>query len=129
MIFEVSLPFCHLKFYNNLVVSSINEGITLTQKLSDEITNIALKHFNDEDFIYITNRVNSYSVDPTVYFSVSKIENLKAFVVVSKQPISLQNTEIEKLFLDKTFELFEDIDTALSWSNKILRENSKLKEN
>ena len=128
MIFEVNLPFCHLKFYNNLVVSSINEGVALTQDLSDQIIEVALNHFVDQRFVYITHRINSYSVDPTVYFSVSQIENLLAFVVVSKQPISLQNTEIEKLFLDKTFELFEDLDTALSWSNKVIKKNSKLNE-
>jgi len=46
----------------------------------------------NEAFVYITHRVNSYSVDPTIYISVSKIENLVGFAVVFINQMALSST-------------------------------------
>ncbi|AUC76316.1 hypothetical protein CW732_11825 [Olleya sp. Bg11-27] len=77
-------------------------------------------------FVYITNRIHSYSVDPIIYKDVSQIKTLQGFAVVS-QTQSGKNAEIERLFLNKPFEIFTDIEDAKTWASKIIKENSNNK--
>ena len=49
--------------------------------------------------------------------------NLKGFAVVTKTLLAKKNAEIEKLFLNKPFEIFSDIDEALSWAKSVIDDN------
>ncbi len=73
-------------------------------------------------FVYITNRINSYSVDPQIYFETSKIKNLAGFAVVSKKYKAKSNAEIEKMFFSKPFEIFGDLDSAKKWATQLLED-------
>jgi hypothetical protein len=128
MINTVTLSFCSLQIYNNIVVSIINEGIVLTQDLIDEMVETIVPSFKGEDFVYITHRINSYSVDPTIYISVSKIKNLVGFAVVSTNHMALSSTDIERLFLKKPFEVFSELDKSIQWANKLLKKKQTIKE-
>ena len=50
----------------------------------------------------------------------SKIKNLKGFAVVSKDYKAKSNAEVEKLFLNKPLEIFDDLNKAISWKDSIL---------
>lgn len=128
MIKTIHLSSCTLKVYNDIIIAQINEGVVLIQTITDEMVDFIIPYFNGKPFVYITHRVHSYSVDPTVYISVSKIENLKGFGVVSTNHISLSSTDIEKLFLKKPFEIFTKLDEAIQWANIILKNERKIEE-
>lgn len=63
----------------------MNEGITVIPEYNDILISLANTYFPQRDFVYITHRKNSYSVDPTIYIETSKISNLRAFVVIAQQ--------------------------------------------
>ena len=68
---RIELDFCILHFFDGYVISYINEGEIVTFDKSSIITKTAVELYGSSKFVYITNRVNSYSVDPSVYFAVS----------------------------------------------------------
>ncbi|WP_243835783.1 hypothetical protein [Gelidibacter sediminis] len=79
------------------------------------LVNIVDTYFRDREFVYITHRINSYAVDPSVYFETSKIKNLRAFVVVSNDYKAKSNAEVEMLFSSKPFKIFDNLEDAVSW--------------
>jgi len=80
-------------------------------------------HFQNKAFVYITHRIHSYSVDPTVYLETVKIPNLVALAVVSDDPIQKSQTKVEKTFFKKEFRQFNDMESALAWKDEVLRNN------
>jgi hypothetical protein len=128
MINTVNLSFCTLEIYNNIVISKINEGVVLTQDLINEMVETIVPSFNNLPFVYITHRIHSYSVDPTIYISVSNIKNLIGFGVVSTNHMALSSTDIERLFLKKPFEVFSELDKGIHWANTLLNKKCRVKE-
>lgn len=113
------LDFCILKFYNNYVICIINKGVHLSVELSDKMVEIALNYYSEKPFVYITQRLHKYTVDSDVYVKISKLNTLAGFVVVSDEKPSIKNALLEKLFLDKPFQIFNNLDDAILWANNI----------
>ena len=113
-------PFCTIEVYDNYVISCINEGFHLTPDKNKVLEDISSEYFSDKPFVYISYRKNSYSVDPSIYLQTSKINNLYGMAVVAKVPLAKGNAQIEKLFLNKPFEIFSSLDEAKSWVKIIL---------
>ncbi len=123
LITSLSYHFGILEVYNNFVLAVMKEGITVKPEYNEYLIEIAEKHFKNKPFGYITNRKNSYSVDPRIYYETSKINNLVAFSVVSVKKINLTNVELEKIFLKKPFKHFTELNNAIQWVNEIVNSN------
>ena len=121
------LDFCILKFYDNYVISIINEGVTITEEISQKISEAAVNYYKNKPFVYITHRIHSYTVNPNVYLNVSKIKNLIGLAVVSESKWSIKNAILEKIFLDKPFQIFSNLDDAILWVNNISHMNTEIK--
>ncbi len=113
------LDFCILKFYDNYIISILNEGVNLTVEMSNKMSKIALDYYQGKPFVYITNRVHNYTVDSEVYTEISKMKTLAGFVVVSDKKLSIKNALLEKIFLDKPFQIFNNLDDAILWAKTI----------
>ena len=111
----LNYEFCEVEVYNNYIVVVMHEGINLTPKKNEVLLNIAIKYFKNTPFGYITHRIHSYSVDPSIYFETSKIENLVAFAVVSSKQINITNSKLEKIFYKNPFQHFIELEDAISW--------------
>lgn len=116
---ELTYPFGKVTIYDNYLITVMNEGITVTPNLNDVLANIAETYYKNKCFVYITHRVNSYSVDPNIYFKTSQISNLKGFAVVSGKKIVIDNTDLESAFLSKPFKSFTKIEDAIDWANTL----------
>jgi hypothetical protein len=112
--------FCTMHIYDNYMIVVINEGVTVTPEHNDVLLNVADTYYKNKPFVYITHRLNSYAVDPAIYKETSKIENLAGFCVVSADYKAKRNAEIEKLFLNKPFEIFDTIEDATTWVNQVI---------
>jgi len=117
---RLKYDFCEVHIYDNYMIVIINEGETILPRHNQILINIAETYFVKKNFVYITHRLNSYSVDTAIYFETSKIENLVGFAVVSKDFKAKSNVEVEKLFLNKAFEVFNTLEEAIAWSKLIL---------
>ncbi|WP_347926234.1 hypothetical protein [Pontimicrobium sp. SW4] len=120
MLKSLKYSFCTIDVYNDYVISRINEGFHLTPDKNKILEDIANDYFIDKPFVYITHRKHSYSVDPSIYLQTSKVKNLIGFAVVAEAPLSKGNAEIEKLFLNKPFEIFSDLDDAIKWAKSLV---------
>jgi hypothetical protein len=99
----------------------MDTGVNLKLDNNSVLTNLVDTYYKGKPFVYITYRINSYSVDPAIYKETSKIQNLKGFCVVSKNFIAKSTAQIEKLFLDKPFEIFDTLPEATAWAQNILK--------
>ncbi len=113
------LDFCILKFYDNYVISILNEGVNLTVEMSNNMSQIALDYYKGKRFVYISHRLHNYTVDSDVYTEISKMKTLDGFVVVSDEKPSIKNALLEKIFLNKPFQIFNNIDDAILWADNI----------
>lgn len=120
MIASLKYHFGKLDVYEKYVLAVINEGEHVVPAYNTYLVNIAEKYFNNKNFAYITHRVNSYSVDPSIYIETSKIKNLVCFSVVSKNKINLSNAQVEELFLNKPFKAFSNLAEAIKWSEAFI---------
>ena len=108
-----------MHLYDTYLVVEINEGVHVTPSHNDVLVEISEKHYKNKPFVYLTNRVNSYSVDPAIYSKTSQINNLTGFAVISKDYKAKSNAEIEKLFLNKPFEIFDSLSEAVKWAKSL----------
>ncbi len=116
----LTFDFCKMSIYNNYVVVVMNEGVNITPEHNTVLIEVTETYFLDKPFVYITHRINSYSVDPKIYFETAKIKNLKGFAVVSSNYQAKTNAKIEQMFFDKPFEIFNTLEDAFKWSDKLI---------
>ncbi|OIQ23749.1 hypothetical protein [Lacinutrix sp. MedPE-SW] len=117
----ITLAFVDISFFENYFIGSFKEGELVTKEKTETITKLALDFYKSKPFVYISNRVNSYAVDPSIYRYILSVKNLAGFAVVSKNTIALNNAKFEKLFFKKPFETFKTIDEAIQWKNMLLK--------
>lgn len=120
MLDVLKFDFCDMHIHDNYLRVIMNEGVTITPAHNETLLNIVDTYFKNKKFVYISHRLNSYSVDPAIYIETSKIDSLIGFAVVSKDYKAKSNAEIEKLFFHKPFEIFTTLEAAVSWANLLL---------
>ncbi|MEM7186848.1 MAG: hypothetical protein AAF466_09330 [Bacteroidota bacterium] len=103
-------------FYPNIVIVEAHEGVTINYKTAFSILLRGLQITGFKPVVYISNRINSYSVDPNDYKYLNKISSLKAIAIVSKLESARQNAKLEKEFSKKDLEIFEDLNDAYLWA-------------
>lgn len=116
----LQLPFCDLEFYENYVIGIIKDGINISEKETDIVTSAADLFFKKKPFVYISKRINSYSVNPVIYKSLSENLNMVGFAVVSSNYFSLTTAKVEKLFYNRPFGIFNAIEEAKHWASDLL---------
>ncbi|MFL0352474.1 hypothetical protein [Xanthomarina sp. GH4-25] len=119
----ITYPFGKVTIHDNFLIFVMNEGITVLPEYNEILVEIATTFFKNKRFVYITHRINSYSVDPNIYFKTSQIENLIGFAVVTGDKIYRDNVALEKTFFSKPFKSFTELNDAIDWANKLI-ENS-----
>ncbi len=112
---EYELEVGKIQVYNDYMVTTFDEGATLTLERAYQIIGIAEIHFRDKNFGFISLRRNSYAVDPSIYNYLRELDNLKAFAIVSIKEIDMHNFKVEKMFYKKPMKFFIEYTNALAW--------------
>lgn len=99
----------------------MNEGVHVIPEFNEELIKLANSYFADKEFVYITHRKHSYSVDPRIYTETSKIPNLAGFAVVSDKEIPMSTAQVEKIFLNKPMQVFDTVEQAVKWVEIVIR--------
>jgi hypothetical protein len=126
---EFNYPFGDLYLFKGFVISEIKEGVIFSwenhaKKMVEDISEFAKT--NGENIVYISHRVNSYSVIATDWVKFFKHSySLKGYGVVGYTNTSFLNTMIENLFFKNKIKRFRDINAAVEWAtSKVLEELS-----
>lgn len=115
---EIELDFGLVTIHDNILIAKLDEGVLFDVENNRILLEIGNEVFNGEDYGYISHRVNSYAVDPMVYFESASAKNLKAIAVVSSNEMTRRNAEeVEKKFYkdNNCFEVFETLEEAVTW--------------
>ncbi len=113
-------------FYPNFIVGEFNEGVHVTQKNAAEPIRMAQEIYGtDKPLIYVSHRLNSYSMDPIGYEAISKMfPNFKGFAIVSENRYRRMIAKLERLFIKKPIAVFYDLESAFEWGETILVEEA-----
>lgn len=117
---ETHFDFGKVKIQDDIVVAEMKEGVTIDINYTIELLQFCKNQFKEKTYGYISNRVNSYSVNPTVYLYTAKNSNVRAIAIVSADPIHRKNAAIERQFFQYPFEVFATLEEATAWIDKVL---------
>lgn len=87
-----------------------------------EMLNLAKEYFgNKTPFIYITNRINSYSFHPTVHFkTVALFPNLIGYATVTYDEINHKIAQLEESFMNRPAKNFRTLEDAIAWAEQLI---------
>ena len=126
---KIELDFGTISIFDKILICECKEGVLLDVKSNRKILEIGNKVFNQQAFGYISNRVNSYAVDPMVYRESAEHPELKAIAVVTKSDIVRQSAVLEQKFYTNknSFQVFSSLTEAKDWIKEIIDHQSKEK--
>ncbi len=109
-------------FYENFIVAEIKENVSLDFESGKELFLLAYEYYkNIIPYVYISNRVNSYSIKPTAHYKLNNIlPNFKGYAIVVYDAINYEVSELEKLFTNRPTSIFNNLDDAIRWSEEIV---------
>ena len=107
-------------FYDNIVVVEAKEGIIMSYKTGFSILLKGLSYMGNRPWVYISNRLHSYSIKPTDYKYLNKVPTLRAVGVVNYNEVGHANAELEAKFCKKPFQTFDNILDAVIWGGTYL---------
>ncbi len=113
---KLETEIANIYFYKRMVVVEAHEGVTLSFKTGFATLLHGLRIGGFKPFIYIANRINSYSVSPMDYKYLNKIKPLRGIAIVSDTESARNNAELEKNFCSKPLEIFETLEQAHAWA-------------
>lgn len=111
--------------FDEFLICQIEEGVNITPEHTEVLNQIIKKHFQGKNLVYISNRVNSYSVDPITYKETEIIPNLIAIAIVPDNETMKKNAQYERYFYGKSFEIYDNLSKAIEWSHEIITKYNK----
>ncbi len=114
------------EIHENFVIVRFDEGSNVSVEDWKEIMKVLLDNFSGK-FAWISDRINSYSIDPTILLVPDFIEELYNFACLAQVNYGKNlkdSTEIAKDFLSVKvpFRSFVTLDDALNWVREMLRD-------
>ncbi len=125
---EINYSFGTVYIFNGYVISEINKGLSFNWKdhgkvIVDDV--VCFLGTDGSELIYISNRINSYSVvasDWLKYFKNSY--SLKEYYIVSETKTSKLGLMVENLFFNNKIKKFNSLHAAINWIKKGIDEMS-----
>ena len=115
---KVEMPFGNFYFFEKFVISEINEGEHFDWEKVQQIMNMVFHHYKENFKIaYISNRVNSYSMEPQTWMKIKKndLNFIVAAAIIIYDEISLEIATLEKTFTTNSIKRCFSIDEAVNW--------------
>jgi len=122
------LHFGQFQIYPNIMIGEIFEGIHFNQLHNDVVWDLALSEYGtDREFGYISNRTQTYSIDPMVHYKNRGFSNLKCMAIVEPNGVKPSTIGIESKFFNKDgLQAFCNIKDAMAWVTTVLQKSKGL---
>ncbi|MFG6687662.1 hypothetical protein ACGK9U_13840 [Mariniflexile sp. HNIBRBA6329] len=115
---ELNYPFGNVFIFDGYVVSEINRGVILNWEDHAKVITEDISCFlgtDGSDLIYISHRINSYSVIPYDWLKFFKNNyQLKGYFIVSENKLRILNSLVESLFFNSQIKCFNNLHTAIN---------------
>lgn len=114
---ELHLDFGHFELHKDYVIGTINEGVHFDLELNKILEKNFIAHFGFKNpFVYISNRINDYSIDPMVHKYNSAIDSLRAIAILETPHHKPTTIDVEsRFFKPKPLQIFKDKKEAYEW--------------
>jgi hypothetical protein len=111
------------EFYRNYFIGRIQEGVNAGPDFVDSLTELIQKHYSGRQCIYISDRVNSYSLDPVATNDLISRNNIRfAGVVIYTQQQRNVSFYEKQFFQGTNICFFDSSGAAKSWAEQKLLE-------
>ncbi|MEZ4859356.1 MAG: hypothetical protein R2781_11155 [Flavobacteriaceae bacterium] len=107
-------------FYENIVVFEAQEGAIISHETALQILQKGIQIMKLRPLVYISNRIHSYSVNPTDFKYLEAVPTIKGFAFVNYTMESRINAQYEANFFKKPFQSFDSLEEAYHWAKEIL---------
>lgn len=104
-----------LTFYDTYVIAEAKENTIVTSRVTEEILQVILAHFEGRSFTVISHRKNNYSIKEDAY-SPKLFKKVLGMAVVSGNPTVKEKAINEQLQFRNSFAFFENLEDAQSWA-------------
>ncbi|MCP4188974.1 MAG: hypothetical protein GY763_15315 [Gammaproteobacteria bacterium] len=119
MIQETISGFGNFEFYDKYFIGRIYEGVNAGNEFVDHLTDLIQKHYSGRPIIYISDRINSYSLDVVATTDLIRRNKIHFSAIVAYTPIQEELYSYEKKCIEGTdIYLFSNLDAALSWAKQ-----------
>ncbi len=120
----LQFDFGQLTIDDHIIIGEVTQDRHVEMDVVSIVIETANKYFHGEPWAYISNRTNSYSLNPNVHQNTPKIgRNMVAFAVVANSEIKQKIATIEHFFVGNNycFHVCESLDEAVAWVKEKLR--------
>jgi len=114
------LKFCTLRFSPTQVIVECNEGVDIRADHVSSIIECIRDHFGEMPYAYISNRKNTYSVDPREIRRLFQETSAHIAAFVAYSPQCEQVTDFERQFYKLPSRVFTNLDEAIKWTGSML---------
>lgn len=116
------LDFGKVSFFKNYLIIEVAEGISFNHEKAIALSKLTNYHFGNREFGYISNRVNSYSLQPTDYLKIKQaLPNIKVFAIVTYNDFQKASVKIESMFYHDHMFAFDCVKEAVDWVKNQLK--------
>jgi hypothetical protein len=115
------IGFAELFFFEHYVIAQLKEGTVLEPANNKPMVQVLEDHYQDQPFIYISNRTYAYNVSPLTYRESSKIDMLKGICIVTSRKLSQDTARFEGKFYDKGFHVCGALEDGIDWALSTLK--------
>lgn len=114
---KIEFSFGNYYLCENFVVSELNEGIHFDWDKILEVIGAVIDYYGNNIKIgYISNRVESYSIDPQLWLRFHReFDFIIAVATVAYNDFGYINASIEKLFAKVSLKRCDTVDEAIGW--------------
>lgn len=117
---EIKLPFGNFYFFEKFIVSEMNEGIHFDWQRVKILSDLMVSHYGKEkqQLVYLSNRVNSYSIEPQSWLKFDKKYNLfKASGIIAYDQRGGLSVVLERIFSKEKIKRFRSLKEAVDWAH------------
>ncbi|WP_445730854.1 hypothetical protein [Mariniflexile sp.] len=114
---KIELAFGKFFICDHFVVAELNHEIHVDWLIIQKIAHMIIDQYGTSRKIgFISNKVNSYSIDPYVWITFSQeYDFIEAAAIVWYTDAGFMSATLEKMFLKSSVKLCESLEEAVHW--------------
>ncbi len=121
---QVEFDFGIIQVGDHYLIGEMREGADVLEDAIYSVVKLARDRFEGHPWVYISNRVHSYSHQPAAQVLLGKLDaNLVAYAVVLGHPGHEVLIDLERSLAEgkHAFEVFDELQPSIDWATSVLQ--------
>ena len=114
---KIEFSFGNFFFLDKFVISEVHEGVHFSWENIERVISAIADHYgNDFKIAFLSNKINSYSIEPQHWIRFyNQYDFIFASALVPYSELSFQNSSMEKKIAKNPIKICETLDQAIEW--------------